>query len=90
MSNMMNSEKEMLFHDIGIIDFVIVEMNLYLDTHPTDCEAMEYLRHYVRLKNQAMKEYAMKYGPLRIQDADAGNHKEWLWAMQPWPWEGEC
>ena len=36
MNNRMNSEREQLFHDIGVIDFVIVEMTEYLDTHPTD------------------------------------------------------
>ena len=42
------------------------------------------------MKNQAMKEYAAKYGPLSIQDIDASKHDEWKWALQPWPWEGEC
>lgn len=87
---MMTGEKERLYHDIGVIDFVIVEMKLYLDTHPTDKEAMEYLNHYVRMKNQAMREYAMKFGPLRMSDADSSTQNEWKWAMQPWPWEGEC
>ena len=90
MTNSMSSEQSRLYHDIGVIDFVIVEMNEYLDTHPTDKEAMEYLSHYVRMKNQAMREYAMKYGPLRISDADGCNHNEWKWATQPWPWEGGC
>lgn len=90
MNNRMNSEREQLFHDIGVIDFVIVEMNEYLDTHPTDKEAMDYLSHYVCMKNQAMREYAMKYSPLRISDTDGSNHKEWKWATDPWPWEGGC
>lgn len=90
MTNPSQNERSRLFHDIGVIDFVIVEMNEYLDTHPTDKEAMEYLGHYVRMKNQAMREYAMKYGPLRISDADGCNHNEWKWATQPWPWEGGC
>lgn len=85
-----NSEQCRLFHDIGVIDFVIVEMNEYLDTHPTDKEAIEYLSHYVLMKNQAMREYAMKYGPLRISDADNCSESEWKWATQPWPWEGGC
>ena len=86
----MSNEQRRLFHDIGVIDFVIVEMNEYLDTHPTDREAMDYLSHYVRMKNQAMREYAAKYGPLRISDIDGCNDKEWKWATQPWTWEGEC
>ncbi len=89
---MMNftSEQSRLRHNIDIMDFVIVEMNEYLDTHPTDQDAIEYIRHYIRMKNQSMREYAMKFGPLSISDADAGNQNEWKWAVQPWPWEGEC
>ena len=82
-----NSEQSRLLHNIDIMDFVIVEMNEYLDTHPTDRDAIEYTRHYVRMKNQAMKEYAAKYGPLSIQDIDASKHDEWKWALQPWPWD---
>lgn len=90
MNQKMMNEEDQLFRDIGVIDFVIIEMQLYLDTHPTDKEAMDYLSHYVRMKNQAMREYAMKFGPLRISDADGCSQNEWKWVMQPWPWEGGC
>ena len=90
MNNKACSDRRQLFHDIGVIDFVIVEMTEYLDTHPTDKDAMDYLSHYVRMKNQAMREYAMKYAPLRISDTDGCNQKERKWATEPWPWEGEC
>ena len=86
----MNAEREQLLHDIGVIDFVVVEMTLYLDTHPTDKEAMEYLSHYVRMKNQAMREYSVKYGPLQISNTDEGSQTEWKWATQDWPWKGGC
>ena len=82
------TDQQQLYHDIGVIDFVVVEMTEYLDTHPTDREAMEYLNHYVRMKNQAMQEYAMKYTPLRISDAQFCKKGEWEWATTPWPWEG--
>ena len=45
-----NSEQSRLLHDIGIIGFVVVEMTEYLDTHPTEKEAMEYLSHYVQIQ----------------------------------------
>ena len=37
----MNSEEKKL-HDIGIADFVLTDLMLYLDTHPSDQKAMEY------------------------------------------------
>ncbi len=83
------NEQERLLREIGMIDFVIIEMNLYLDTHPNDKNAIEYLNHYVRLKNQALRDYAARYGPLTLSSADSCS-KEWNWALMPWPWEGVC
>lgn len=87
MSCKMTMEQENMLHDIGVIDFVTVEMALYLDTHPMDREAMEYFNHYMRMKNQMTRDYAGKYGPLSLSVAD-NSSKEWKWALQPMPWEG--
>lgn len=86
----MNSQNQML-KDINIVDFVLVELMLYLDTHPTDRDAMEYFNHYARIKNQMMKEFSQKYFPLTKDLAES--NKEWRWgcAPLPWePWEGAC
>ena len=61
----MNSEERML-HDIGIADFVLTDLMLYLDTHPTDRNAMEYFNHYTRIKTQMEREFSREYYPLRI------------------------
>lgn len=87
--SMMN-DRAKLYHDINVISFVIVEMIEYLDTHPTDKSAVEYLNHYVKLKNKAMQEYAEKYGPLSVSTAPDSDCSEWKWATQPMPWEGGC
>ena len=76
MARTFRNEQEKLLHNIRLMDFVIVEMNLYLDTHPTDTEAVDYLKHYVRMKNQAMREYASKYTPLSLATADPSTCKE--------------
>lgn len=89
MNARINNEQENLLHDIGVVDFVTVEMTLYLDTHPMDREAMEYFNHYMRMKNQMLRDYANKYGPLSLSVADT-SCKEWKWALQPMPWEGGC
>lgn len=85
-----NSERERLLKEINLMDFVIFEMNEYLDTHPYDKEAIEYFQHYNRMKNQAMKDYASKFGPLSLSVVDCTNSNEWEWALQPMPWEGGC
>lgn len=84
-----NSDQERMLREIGMIDFVVIEMTLYLDTHPNDRNAIEYFNHYIRLKNQALRDYAAKYGPLTLSTADSYS-KEWKWATKPMPWEGVC
>ena len=90
MNTRFSNEQQKLLHDIGILDFVVVELSLYLDTHPTDRNAMEYFNHYNRMNNQAKKEYSRKFGPLTIALADTSDCGEWNWATLPMPWEGGC
>ena len=82
--------KEALLHEISKVDFAVVEMTLYLDTHPHEREAIAYLNHYVKLKNQLEKEYSYKYEPLSVALSDESDDNKWLWALAPMPWEGGC
>ena len=82
------SQKEQLLKDIGIVSFVVIELGLYLDTHPTDRNAMEYFNHYSRLQQQMKKEFSVKYYPLTMGMSEC--NREWRWGMAPLPWEGEC
>lgn len=83
----MNSRDQML-RDIGIVDFVLVELMEYLDTHPSDRNAMEYFNHYAKIKNQMTKEFSQKYFPL-VKDL-AESNEDWRWGSAPLPWEGGC
>ena len=80
--------KEQLLRDIGIVDFTLIELTLYLDTHPTDRSAMEYFNHYNRIKQQMVREFSQKYFPLNLDQVECSN--EWSWGAAPLPWEGEC
>lgn len=80
--------REQLYNDIGIVSFVLTELTLYLDTHPTDKSAMEYFNHYNRIRHQMLKEFSFKYYPLTLDMAES--NKEWRWGDAPWPWEGVC
>lgn len=82
------SNQEQLYNDIGIVSFVLVELGLYLDTHPTDHNAIEYFNHYNRIRQQMLKEFSMKYYPLTMDMAESS--KEWRWGGAPLPWEGAC
>lgn len=80
--------QEQMLRDISIVDFVMVELLLYLDTHPNDRDAMEYFNHYTRIKNQMTRDFSQKYFPLTKEYAESNN--EWRWGAAPLPWEGGC
>lgn len=84
MINQMNRAE--LLHWINMVSFAVVELTEYLDTHSRDEEAIKMFNHYVELRRAALCAYAEKYGPLTIDTANADT--TFLWAEQPWPWEG--
>lgn len=75
-----------LLHFINVVSFHVVDLQLFLDTHPCDEDALEHFNYYSDLRNKAMKVYEEKYGPLTIDSANPDNY--WDWVKEPWPWEG--
>lgn len=84
MLNQMNQSQ--LLHWINMVSFAVVEITLYLDTHPCDMEAIDYFNHYISLRRSALDAYAAKFGPLTVDTANP--ESSWTWAEQPLPWEG--
>ncbi len=78
-------DKMMLLKRIQVCDFVLFETHLFLDTHPTDKEALAYYSKYQALRERAMDEYVKKYGPITAGQYDGG--PTWRWVENPWPWE---
>lgn len=70
--------------ELQALEFVVLELGLYLDTHPEDAEAMELFRQYVALEKEGRKRYEAQYGPL-TQSATAQS-KTFNWVNDPWPW----
>ena len=83
----MNCEQNKLLHEINILCFTVVELTLFLDTHPDNQEAMRHFDYYNRLKKEKYEEYSNLFGPLSISQAK-GRTKEFQLNMQPWTWEG--
>ena len=66
-------EKQKLLSMIRKYDFVLYELQLYLDTHPSDQKAMEYFNHYARIKTQMEREFARDHYQLSGNAAESGN-----------------
>ena len=83
----MDSQKELL-NKIRILEFVLHDTGLYLDTHPLDQEALRYYHTNREMPDAAIDEYTSYYGPLTM-DAVLSKNK-WTWIEKPWPWEVEA
>jgi spore coat protein JB len=71
--------------ELMAIDFTIIELTLYLDTHKNDAEAFDMLKSMIKLSKEGRQKFSEKYGPISIPDlADA---KKYTWTDDPWPWE---
>lgn len=82
------NNRAMCLRKIQIIDFVLNDTALYLDTHPCCKEAMEYYNKFLEIRKSAVKEYTNAFGPLEREDQkDCGGFK---WVEGPWPWEKRC
>ena len=71
--------------ELMAIDFVIKELNLYLDTHKDDAEAFQTLKTMLELYEEGKERYVKKYGPLTVYDLKYANTFTWL--CDPWPWD---
>jgi len=80
--------REKLFACITATSFVLDELRLFLDTHPTDRAALEHWDRVSKVRNEAVNEYTMCFGP--IESYRVVNDCEWAWVEEPWPWEGRC
>ncbi len=70
-------------NEIKSLDFAIIELGLYLDTHPEDQKALCLHRKYCKKVKELKDKYQKVYGPLTIFYPC----NKWRWIEMPWPWE---
>lgn len=79
-----NQEREL--YNLMAYGFATTDLNLYLDTHPNDREAISLFNKYNDEHNRLVSEYERKYGPLELS-SKALNTYPWSWNKSAWPWE---
>ena len=75
--------REEMMMKIRSLDFAIIELGLYLDTHPDDQKALCLHRKYCKEVKDLKDKYQKVYGPLTIYYPC----NKWRWLEEPWPWE---
>lgn len=81
------NEREVLLKRVQVCDFALNDAALFLDTHPTDKDALNFYQKHKEMRKAAAKEYTSKYGPITKSDYDGGDR--WTWVDGPWPWQNE-
>ncbi|MBB5172385.1 spore coat protein CotJB [Texcoconibacillus texcoconensis] len=72
--------------ELQAVDFVILELTLYLDTHPNDEQAIQQFNHMTQVKQHLMYQVEQYYGPLQ-QFGNSYSGSPWNWKDAPWPWQ---
>lgn len=74
--------KKKLLIRLSSMQFAMLEMRIFLDTHPNDDEALAMYNKYREKYKSLAKEFEEQFGPLTL---NGYNSDEWL--CDPWPWD---
>ena len=84
---MLNAGKCEALQAVNEAAFVLQELVLYLDTHPTCASGLTRYQQARECYRQAVDAYVLQYGPLQFDQIQPDSC--WQWVQTPWPWEME-
>ena len=77
-----------LLKQISTSQFMKIDLALYLNTHPSDKEAIKKYNYYVMLCKGLKDTYQENYE--MITQLELSNPDSWEWINEPWPWEADA
>ena len=78
-----NAIRRDMMKQIKCLNFAVVELAEYLDTHPDDRKALCLHKEYCNQLENIKDKYQRAFGPLSINCPC----NKWRWLEEPWPWE---
>lgn len=75
-----------MLEELQALDFTLLELNLYLDTHKGDTNAVNQYNQLVQRRWMAAQEFESLYGPL-MNFGHSYSGYPWQWDDTPWPWQ---
>ena len=81
--NNRNAIRRDMMKQIKCLNFAVVELAEYLDTHPDDRKALCLHKEYCNQLENIKDKYQRAFGPLSINCPC----NKWRWLEEPWPWE---
>jgi spore coat protein JB len=80
----MEDARTRMLEEIMALDFTLVDLNLYLNTHPYDQKAMTAFVNSSARAKMLRDKFEKTYGPIT---ASSSNTYPWPWINNPWPWD---
>lgn len=81
-----DTERERLLLEVQMYSFAMWDLNLYLNTHPTDRNVMRLFDQYRNSYKKAVENYESRFGALHVDCVNTKGNS-WEWNSSPWPWE---
>lgn len=81
----MDPNREKMLKEVMAADFTLIDLALYLNTHPNDQRALALYRNATQHAKMVTQRFEQMYGPLTHRQA--ANSDTWRWIESPWPWE---
>lgn len=82
------TDEEKMLIALDQYSLALMDLNLYLDLHPTDQEMIKLYKKYLTDYKQLTKDFGEKYFPLTT-DCENITKNNWNWELGRWPWERE-
>lgn len=79
-------DRDELLKRLTELDFLAVDLALYLNTHPENIEAINKYNDIVATASVVREKYESLFGPL-CSFRSGSNSQKWSWIDNPWPWQ---
>ena len=79
------NEREELMRRLQALQFSMYDLALFLDTHPSNAEALRRYRELSARQETVKQQYEASYGALTHEGAADG--ERWSYVDTPFPWE---
>ncbi len=82
-------DNETLLLKLTELDFMAVDLGLYLNTHPDNAEAIAEYNKIVKAADSVRAKYEKAVGPMCSFRSINRCEDKWQWDDCPWPWSRE-
>jgi spore coat protein JB len=74
-----------LLNELRALDYALVELTLYLNTHPYDENAIK--QHNELAERRHIARDMLENDSEESSVSDTSDSNDWKWSLAPWPWQ---